>query len=102
MNNKYVRRNANYLHRNNNNTQQRSKKLDMRRTDEFQYLLSRAVESLPDSIRGAVKGSIYSIASKRGSKEAKDYIQQKRQEGVIDSTLEKKLVDLLFDYSKYS
>ncbi|MCL4342764.1 MAG: hypothetical protein M1267_02780 [Candidatus Thermoplasmatota archaeon] len=102
MNRKYSRRNANYLHRGNNNTQQRSRKLDMRRTDEFQYLLSMAVENLPDSLRGAIKGSIYSIASRKGSKEAKDYITQKREEGIIDVALEKRLLDLVFDYSKYS
>jgi hypothetical protein len=79
----------------------RSKKLDMRKMDEFNFMLSKAVESLPDSIRGQIKGSIYSMASRKGAKEAKDYIVKKFQEGVLDQNLEKKLLDLLYDYSKY-
>lgn len=79
----------------------RIKKLDMGRNDEFQYLLSQKVNVLPESVRGAVKGSIYSIASKRGVKEAKEYIQKKNQEGIISSDLGKDLIDLVFHYSKY-
>lgn len=81
--------------------QKRVKKLDMRKTDEFQYLLSEAVSQLPESVRGAIKGSIYSIASKKGAKEAKDFIQKKNQEGLIDSQMEKELIDLVFSYSRY-
>ncbi len=47
-------------------------------------------------------GGIYSIASKKGgANEAKEFIVRKRQEGVIDSEMGKKLIDLIFDYSKY-
>ncbi len=101
MNNRFKRKNTNYYQKI-DNSQPRSKKLDMRKTEEFQYLLSRAVETLPDSLRGAIKGSVYAIASRKGTKEAKDYIVQKREEGIIDINLEKKLIDLVFDYSKYS
>lgn len=101
MNNKFKRKNTNYWQKV-DNSQPRSKKLDMRRTDEFQFLLSKAVESLPESVRGAIKGGIYSLASRRGSKEAKEYVIQKHTEGIIDANLEKKLIDLIFDYSKYS
>ncbi len=79
----------------------RIKKLDMGRIDEFSFILSRTVESLPDSIRGQIKGSVYAIASKQGVKEAKDYIVKKKSEGIIDNSMEKKLLDLVYDYSKY-
>lgn len=79
----------------------KSKKLDMRKTEEFNFMLGRIVEELPDSIRGAIRGSIYSIASKKGAKEAKDFISKKHEEGLIDAPTQKKLMDLLYDYSKY-
>ncbi|GGM72332.1 hypothetical protein GCM10007108_08150 [Thermogymnomonas acidicola] len=81
--------------------QRRVKKLDMSRSEEFSYLLGRIVEPLPESVRGAIMGGIYSIASKKGANEAKEFIVRKRQEGVIDSEMGKKLIDLIFDYSKY-
>ena len=79
----------------------RVKKLDMRKTEEFNFMLGKIVEDLPDSIRGAIRGSIYSIASKTGSKEAKDFIIKKHEEGVIGDKMEQKLIDLVFDYSKF-
>lgn len=79
----------------------RIKKLDMGRNDEFQYLLSQMVDTLPESVRGAVKGSIYAIASRKGAKEAKEYIQKKNQEGVLPSGMGKDLIELVFQYSKY-
>ncbi|PYB68903.1 hypothetical protein DMB44_01550 [Thermoplasma sp. Kam2015] len=79
----------------------REKKLDMRRSEEFGYMLGKAVESLPDSVRGAIRGSIYSLASKKGVKEAKEFIGKKYQEGVIDYDTQKKLINLIYDYSKY-
>lgn len=79
----------------------RTKKLDMRKTEEFNFMLGKIVEDLPDSIRGAIRGSIYSIASKKGSKEAKDFIAKKHQEGIIGDRMEQKLIDLVYDYSKF-
>lgn len=79
----------------------KSKKLDMRKSEEFNYMLGRAVDGLPESVKGAIRGSIYSIASKKGAKEAKDFIGKKHDEGLIDGNTQKKLVDLVFDYSKY-
>lgn len=81
--------------------QKRSKKLDMRKTDEFNFLLGKIVDPLPESVKGAIKGSVYSIASKQGTKEVKDYISKKHSEGIIDNDTEKKLMDLVADYTKY-
>ncbi|MCL4336440.1 MAG: hypothetical protein M1344_04325 [Candidatus Thermoplasmatota archaeon] len=81
--------------------QKKSKRLDMRKTEEFNYMLGKVVEDLPDSVRGAIKGSLYSIASKKGTREAKDYITKKYEEGLIDDGMQKRLYDLLADYSKF-
>ena len=63
-----------------NNGEKASKKLDMRREDEFNYMLGTILKDLPDSVRGALRGSIYSITSKKGIKDAKDYIIKKKFE----------------------
>ncbi|MCL4438263.1 MAG: hypothetical protein M1616_02730 [Candidatus Thermoplasmatota archaeon] len=76
------------------------RKLDMRKSEEFNFMLGRAVEDLPDSVRGAVMGSIYSIASKRGIKEARDYILKKEEEGAFDQETKRKLLDLIANYSR--
>lgn len=78
----------------------RSRRLDMRKTEEFNFMLNRIVEELPDSVRGAIKGSLYSIASKQGYREAKEYISTKHDEGTIDDTTQKELYDLLSEYCK--
>lgn len=82
-------------------TGEKKRKLDMHREEEFRYLLARLIDPLPESLRGAIKGSVYSIAAQKGAKEAKDYITKKKDEGIIDSSMEKRLIDLVFDYSKY-
>ena len=82
-------------------TPKKAKKLDMRKTEEFNFMLGRTVEDLPDSVRGAVKGSLYSIASKQGTKEAKEYILKIKNDGIIDDHMQKRLLDLLADYSKF-
>ncbi|MEM0157132.1 MAG: hypothetical protein QXN26_03580 [Thermoplasmataceae archaeon] len=79
----------------------KSRRLDMRKTEEFNFMLGKIVEELPDSVRGAVKGSLYSIASKKGTREARDYIMKIRTDGTIDEDMQKRLLDLLADYSKF-
>ncbi len=72
----------------------------MRKTEEFNYMLNSIVEELPDSVRGAIKGSLYSIASKQGYKEAKEYLSSQHEDGTIDDSTQKKLNDLLSEYCK--
>ncbi len=78
----------------------KSRRLDMRKTEEFNFMLGKIVEELPDSVRGAIKGSLYSIASKKGTKEARDYLLKIKEEGLIDEGMQRKLLDLLGDYSR--
>ena len=76
------------------------RKLNMRKSEEFNYLLGKLVEPLSDSVKGSIMGSIYAIASKKGVKEAKEFIDRKHSEGVIDAELQKKLIDLVSTYGK--
>ncbi|KPV47256.1 MULTISPECIES: hypothetical protein [Acidiplasma] len=93
-------KNKNY--RNYRNDQKRSvKKLDMRKNEEFNYMLGTIVRDLPESVRGALRGGIYSIMSKQGTREARDFIVKKKNDGVITEDMEKNLLDLIYAYSKY-
>ena len=73
----------------------------MSKNTEFRYLLKELLNSLPENMRGAVFGAIYSKASKKDIKDARDYILKIKNDGLIDENLSKKLIDLLYDYSKY-
>ena len=79
----------------------KSRRLDMRKTEEFNFMLGKIEEELLDSVRGAVKGRLYSIASKKGTREARDDIVKIRTDGLIDDDMQKRLLDLLADYSKF-
>ena len=80
---------------------QKRRKLDMSKNTEFRYLLKELLNSLPENMRGAVFGAIYSKASKKDIKDARDYILKIKNDCLIDENLSKKLIDLLYDYSKY-
>ena len=73
----------------------------MSKNTEFRYLLKELLNSLPENMRGAVFGAIYSKASKKDIKDARDYILKIKNDGLIDENLSKKIIDLLYDYSKY-
>jgi len=73
----------------------------MRKDYEFRYLLGQLLKDLPEGVQGALKGTIYSKAANMGVKEARDYILKKKEEGVIDEPLARKLIDLLYKYSVY-
>ncbi len=79
----------------------RKRKLNMRKDYEFRYMLGKLLSPLPEGVQGSLKGTIYAKASNLGIREAKDFILKKREEGVIDEKLAKKLIDLLYDYSVY-
>lgn len=79
----------------------RKRKLDMSRNAEFRYLLKEKLNDLPENMRGAVFGAIYSKASKIGIQDARDYILKIKNEGMIDEKKAKELIDLIFKYSKY-
>lgn len=88
--------------RNNQNyARKKIKMLDMNKNDEFRYLLEKSLKDLPESLRGSLFGTIYAKASKFGINSAREYIIEKRKEGLIDEPTSRKLIDLLFQYSTY-
>ncbi len=106
VNSKYSNRSRRFGNRVNknyrdNNKVKTIKKLDMKREEEFNYMLGSILKDLPDSVRGSVRGSIYSLMAKIGVKDAKDYIVKKKEDGTIDDRTEKDLLDLISHYTKY-
>ena len=79
----------------------KTRKLNMRKDYEFRYMLGQVLKDLPEGIQGSLKGSIYAKASNQGVREAKEYILKKKEEGVIDERMAKKLIDLVYKYSVY-
>jgi len=77
------------------------RKLNMRKNEEFRFLLGKYLKDLPESVRGNIFGSIYAKAAKNGVTEARDYVLVKKKEGVIDDDTSRKLIDLIYDYSTY-
>jgi hypothetical protein len=77
------------------------KKLDMRKSEEFNFMLSKIILDLPDSIRGSIAGGIYAAASRQGISEARNFVLKKQEEGIITERVQKQIVYLLNDYSTY-
>ncbi len=82
-------------------TRKKLRKLNMRKNEEFRFLLGKCLKDLPESVRGGIIGSVYAKAAKNGILEARDYVLVKKNEGVIDDTTSKRLIDLIYDYSTY-
>ncbi len=80
---------------------ERKRMLHMGKQDEFSFQLGELLKDVPEEIRGQLKGRIYTIASKQGIREAKEYVYSKAEEGVISRHLAKRIVDLLYSYSRY-
>lgn len=84
-----------------NGTRKKLRKLNMRKNEEFRFLLGKCLKDLPESLRGSVIGSVYAKAAKNGVLDARDYILVKKSEGIIDEPTSRKLIDLVYDYSTY-
>lgn len=84
-----------------NGTRKKLRKLNMRKNEEFRFLLGRFLKDLPESLRGSVIGSVYAKAAKNGVTDARDYILVKKNEGIIDEMTSKRLIDLVYDYSTF-
>ncbi len=64
-------------------------------------MLGKLLGNLPEGVQGSLKGTIYAKASNLGIREARDFILKKKEEGIIDEKLARKLIDLLYEYSVY-
>ncbi len=82
-------------------TKRKLGKLNMRKNEELRLLLGKCLKDLPESVRGGVIGSVYAKAAKNGVLEARDYVLVKKNEGIIDESTSKRLIDLIYDYSTY-
>jgi hypothetical protein len=82
-------------------TKKKLRKLNMRKNEEFRFLLGKYLKDLPESVRGSLIGSVYAKAAKNGVLEARDYILVKKNAGIIDDVTSKRLIDLVYDYSTY-
>ena len=75
--------------------------LDMGRVKYFLFDLNDILEKIPDdSVRGTLKGNIYSKASKNSIWDAREYIERMASEGVIPSDIKEKLILLLRRYTR--
>ncbi|MFQ6087934.1 MAG: hypothetical protein ACE5K0_03415 [Candidatus Methanofastidiosia archaeon] len=79
----------------------RIRKLNMRRLDDFKWELSVILREVAEENVGAIRGAIYTKASKIGVKEAKQFIREKEEEGLITSETARKLTGLLTKYSVF-
>ncbi len=77
------------------------RKLNMRKDDEFRYMLGQILKDLPEGVQGSLKGTIYAKAANMGIKEAKEFVLRKKEEGIIDDEKAKRIIDLLYKYSVY-
>ncbi len=77
------------------------RKLNMRKDYEFRYLLGQILKDLPEGVQGSLKGTIYAKAANIGIREAKEFVLRKKEEGVIDETTARRIIDLLYKYSVY-
>ncbi|MBN1786505.1 MAG: hypothetical protein JW825_05935 [Candidatus Methanofastidiosa archaeon] len=75
--------------------------LNMRQMDDFKFKLAQILQEIDEKNCAQVGGMIYAKASKQDIKEAKKYISDKEQEGVIPEETAKKLNRLLSRYSTY-
>ncbi len=82
-------------------TKRKLRKLNMRKNEEFRFLLGKCLKDLPESVRGGVIGSVYAKAAKNGVLEARDFVLVKKNEGIIDDSTSKRLIDLIYDYSTF-
>lgn len=75
--------------------------LNMHRIDDFKYDLSQLLADIDERYYAQVKGMIYTKATRQDVREAKTYIAEKEEEGIIPNETAKKLVRLLSRFSTY-
>ena len=75
--------------------------MDLRRTIEFKYALSKVLDGLPESVTGTLKGSIYAKADREDMDTALEFINSKVEDNTIDKETAKELTKLVKRYSTY-
>lgn len=75
--------------------------LSMRKMDDFKFQLAQILQEIDEKNVAQVNGMIYAKASKIDIREAKTYINEKEDEGIIPPETAKKLHRLLSRFSIY-
>ena len=75
--------------------------MDLRRTIEFKYALSKVLDGLPDTITGTLKGSIYAKADREDMDSALDFINAKVEDKIISEETGAELAKLLKKFCVY-
>ena len=79
----------------------KKRRLNLRRTIEFKFELSKVLEGLPDTITGTLKGSIYAKADREDQNAALDFIASKVEDKTIDKETAEELSRLVRKYCTY-
>ena len=79
----------------------KKRRLNLRRTIEFKFEMSKILEDLPETITGTLKGSIYAKADKMDQNVAIEFIELKVEEKVIDAETGENLARLVRKYCTY-
>lgn len=82
-------------------TNKRVRKLNMRCIEDFKWDLSLILKEISEENVARIKGGIYAKASKIGIREARDFITEKENEGIIPLETAMKLGKLLQRYSVF-
>jgi hypothetical protein len=93
----------NELNRDNVESRQRARMLDLSRESIFRYDMEDILNAsgVPPERINSLVASIWSKASRQGIPDAERFIREKKQEGVIEDTVETKLIRLLGSHSRY-
>lgn len=79
----------------------KTKKLNMARVSDFKWDLNQILNKMPEDKAGLIKGPLYAKASKIGFDEAKKFLNDKEDEGLIDKEIAFELLRVLSKYSKF-
>ncbi|NMC77320.1 MAG: hypothetical protein GYA60_08540 [Candidatus Methanofastidiosa archaeon] len=79
----------------------KTRKLNMGRVSDFKWDLNQVLNNLPEDKAGLIRGPLYAKASKIGVEEAKKFLKDKEEEGIIDKDIAFEILRVLTKYSKF-
>lgn len=79
----------------------KTKKLNMGRVSDFKWDLNQVLSKIPEDKAGLIRGPLYAKASKIGVDEAKKFLKDKEDEGIIDKETALDILRVLSKYSKF-
>ncbi len=79
----------------------KTKKLNMGRVSDFKWDLNQVLNKMPEDKAGLIRGPLYAKASKIGFDEAKQFLKDKEDEGLIDTDIALDILRVLSKYSKF-